>query len=188
MTDNTDAVIVSQAARDAALKHLGYESEADLIYWSNTDDIVKYRQLCEAFARFEQATLASQSAELEAVRVDRDRLSDEVCELKTAPWPKWAEDILNMLTSYGMTYEAEDGLDLGEAVSEWLSEFDPADHARAIAAETKLAGAVSELKHYADTFCEGLCEGSYDQARFTEDQCSGCRAARTFISQHGGEK
>lgn len=32
------------------------------------------------------------------------------------------------------------------------------------------------LEWYGNTFCEGFCEGAPEFARFSEDQCSGCRA------------
>lgn len=39
-----------------------------------------------------------------------------------------------------------------------------------------LAEMVAALRHYADTYCEGWCEGAHERARF--DDCGGCLARR----------
>lgn len=84
------------------------------------------------------AALQSQAAKLKEVEEERERLSDRVQELSTAPWPDWAKRIYDMLVVYGFSPDSEE-VDLPDVLAGWLEDFDPADHARALAAEARLA-------------------------------------------------
>lgn len=57
----------------AALKHLGWESVADLHYWAQANDIERFEALCQSFAKHRRAA----DAELDRLRAENERLRRE---------------------------------------------------------------------------------------------------------------
>lgn len=65
---------------------------------------------------------AAYATDLAALRAENAQLSDQVHELQQAPWPKWAQGVLDILNARGIVdVRFDDEVDLPDAVRELLS-------------------------------------------------------------------
>lgn len=63
----------------AALKHLGWESVADLHYWAQANDIERFEALCQAFAKHRRAD----DAEIDRLRAEeRDNQEESIAKAR----------------------------------------------------------------------------------------------------------
>lgn len=114
----------------------------------------------------EMTQLRERVAELEE---ENGQLSDEVCELKIAPWPKWAEQCLKIVrehTGYD-GYDDQDGVDLPEELAECLSEYEAQACAKTIMlrANAEADRHKSTAEHYRQQANQLRAEASADKAK-----------------------